>query len=124
MKIVEKPWGREIWIAYENGRYAGKLLEIKAGHRLSLQYHKNKHETLYLLDGKIRFLLEDNAGNLADEVIVPGGVKVVPPGFKHRMEAILDSRFIEFSSPELDDVVRIADDYSRIPGSEQQNRED
>ncbi|MBN1355597.1 cupin [bacterium] len=115
MKTVEKPWGREIWIAYDNGRYAGKLLEIRAGHRLSLQYHQKKHETLYLLDGKIRFLLEDDSGNLVDEVIVPGGIKIVPPGSKHRMEAIRDSRFIEFSSPELDDVVRIEDDYSRIP---------
>ncbi len=114
MKIVEKPWGREIWIAYENDRYAGKLLEIKAGHRLSLQYHEKKHETLYLLDGKIRFILEDENGTLVDEVIVPGGVKVVKPNRKHRMEAISDSRFIEFSSPELDDVVRIEDDYQRI----------
>jgi mannose-6-phosphate isomerase len=114
MKVVEKPWGREIWIAYDNDRYAGKLLEIKAGHRLSLQYHEKKHETLYLLDGKIRFILEDANGNLVDEVIVPGGIKVVTPGSRHRMEAIRDSRFIEFSSPELDDVVRLEDDYRRI----------
>ena len=114
MKIVDKPWGREIWIAYDNGRYAGKLLEIKAGHRLSLQYHEDKHETLYLLDGKIRFVLENETGNLVDEVIVPGGIKVVEPGRKHRMEAIADSRFIEFSSAELEDVVRIEDDYNRI----------
>ena len=114
MKIVEKPWGRELWVAYDNGRYAGKILEIKAGHRLSLQYHEKKHETLYLVDGKIRFLLEDEDGMIVDEVIIPGGVKVVSPGKKHRMEAIKDSRFIEFSSPELDDVVRLEDDYSRI----------
>ncbi len=113
MKIVIKPWGREIWIAYNNGRYAGKILEIKAGHRLSLQYHEKKHETLYLLDGKIRFLLEDENGHYNDEVIVHGGLKVIPPGRKHRMEAIQDSRFVEFSSPELDDVIRIEDDYHR-----------
>lgn len=114
MKIVDKPWGREIWIAYDNNRYAGKVLEIKAGHRLSLQFHTHKHETLYLLDGKIRFVLENEAGILVDEVIIPGGIKVVPPGRKHRMEAIADSRFIEFSSPELDDVVRLEDDYNRV----------
>ncbi len=124
MKIVEKPWGREIWIAYDNGRYAGKLLEIKAGHRLSLQYHELKHETLYLLDGKIRFILEDEDGRLADEVIVPGGVKVVPPGRKHRMEAIQDSRFIEFSSPELTDVVRLEDDYHRVADTVADDSED
>jgi len=115
MKIVNKPWGREVWIAYDNGRYAGKLLEIKAGSRLSLQYHAEKHETLYLLDGKIRFLLEDEHGNIENEVMVPGGLKVVPPNRKHRMEAIQDSRFVEFSSPELDDVVRLEDDFDRIP---------
>lgn len=113
MKIVEKPWGREIWIAHENNRYAGKILEISEGHRLSLQYHELKHETLYLLEGKVRFTLEDESGNLLTEVIQQGGVKIVAPGRRHRMEAIRDSILIEFSSPELDDVVRIEDDYNR-----------
>lgn len=113
MKIVNKPWGREIWIAYDNNRYAGKILEIKQGRRLSLQYHKEKHETLYLLEGKIRFSLEDELGNLQTEVIPQGGVKIVKPGRQHRMEAIRDSILVEFSSPELTDVVRIEDDYNR-----------
>lgn len=115
MKIIEKPWGREIWIAYDNGRYAGKILEIKQGERLSLQYHEKKHETLYLLEGKVRFSLEDESGNLQTEVIQHGGVKTVQPGRKHRMEAIRDSILVEFSSPELTDVVRLEDDYHRIP---------
>lgn len=113
MKIVNKPWGREIWIAYDNDRYAGKILEIKEGHRLSLQYHRKKHETLYLLEGKIRFSLEDDGGTLMTEVLQPGGVKIVRPECRHRMEAIRDSVLIEFSSPELDDVVREEDDYDR-----------
>ena len=113
MKIVEKPWGREVWIAYENGRYAGKILEIKEGHRLSLQYHEKKHETLYLLQGKVRFTLEDENGKLLTEVIQHGGVKIVKPGKRHRMEAIRDSALVEFSSPELEDVVRMEDDYNR-----------
>lgn len=121
MKIVDKPWGREIWIAYENNRYAGKILEIREGHRLSLQFHEKKHETLYLLDGKVRFFLEDENGTVVDEVIVPGGVKIVPPGRQHRMEAIRDSRFVEFSSPELDDVVRVEDDYQRISHNDPQD---
>jgi len=113
MKIVEKPWGREIWIAYDNERYAGKILEIKEGHRLSLQYHERKHETLYLQEGKVRFTLEDQSGKLMTEVMQPGGVKIVGPNRRHRMEAIRDSVLIEFSSPELDDVVREQDDYDR-----------
>lgn len=113
MKIVEKPWGREVWIAYDNDRYAGKILEIKAGHRLSLQYHEVKHETLYLQQGKVRFTLEDDEGNLLTEVIQQGGITIVRPGRKHRMEAIRDSVLFEFSSPELTDVVRLEDDYDR-----------
>ncbi|HPQ39787.1 MAG TPA: cupin [bacterium] len=113
MKIVEKPWGREIWIAYDNDRYAGKILEIREGHRLSLQYHQIKHETLYLLEGKVRFTLEDDNGALMTEVLQPGGVKIVSPHRRHRMEAIRDSVLIEFSSPELEDVVREEDDYDR-----------
>jgi quercetin dioxygenase-like cupin family protein len=113
MKIVKKPWGEEIWIAYDNGRYAGKILKIKKGHRLSLQYHKKKHETLYLHKGKLYFTLEDEKGNLKKWLMKKNETVVVEPGKKHRMEANSDVEIFEFSSPELDDVVRIEDDYGR-----------
>ncbi|HOC91062.1 MAG TPA: cupin domain-containing protein [bacterium] len=113
MKTVDKPWGREVWIAYDNGKYAAKFLEINAGHRLSYQYHKVKHETLYLMEGKVKFTLENASGEIEEHVIEPGEYRVVEPGRKHRMEAVEDSRFFEVSTPELDDVVRVEDDYKR-----------
>ncbi len=113
MKIVDKPWGRELWIEYENGRYAAKILEIKAGSRLSYQYHEVKHETLYLMEGKCLFTLENDEGGIDVDEIGPGEFRVVRPLHKHRMEAVEDCRFYEVSTPELDDVVRVEDDYSR-----------
>ena len=113
MKIVEKPWGRELWLVVTD-RYAAKVLEISKGHRLSLQYHEVKHETLYLYEGRVKFTIEDEAGEMRDIIVTPGDEPVVvPPGRKHRMEALEDSKFFEVSTPELDDVVRISDDYSR-----------
>lgn len=112
MKIVDKPWGRELWIAHTD-KYAAKILEIKQGKRLSYQYHEVKHETLYLLEGKVRFTLENAKGEIEVHDIGPGEIREVNPGRKHRMEALEDSRFFEVSTPELDDVVRIEDDFHR-----------
>jgi len=112
MKIVEKPWGREVWIV-QTDRYAAKILEINKGSRLSFQYHRVKHETLYLFEGKVRFTLENDRGGLDVDDIGPGESRVVAPGRKHRMEALENSKFFEVSTPELDDVVRVEDDYRR-----------
>ena len=112
MKTVDKPWGREVWIVC-NERYAAKILEINAGSRLSFQYHEVKHETLYLFEGKVKFTLQNEKGELDVDVIGPGEARIVEPGRKHRMEALEDSKFFEVSTPELDDVVRVEDDYSR-----------
>jgi quercetin dioxygenase-like cupin family protein len=106
-KIVDKPWGREVWYA-RTDRYAGKVLEVEAGHRLSLQKHEVKHETLYLRAGRIRFTLDDETFEW-----VPGQCVEIPPDTVHRMEALEDSEILEVSTPELDDVVRLEDDYER-----------
>jgi len=108
MKIIEKPWGEELWIAYDNKRYAGKILGIDAGYRLSKQYHKKKHETLYLLAGKAKVLHNEDVLYMK-----PKDILEIKPKEVHRIEAIDDCIFIEFSSPELDDVVRLEDDYNR-----------
>ncbi len=113
MKIVEKPWGKEIWFAYDNGRYAGKILHINKGHRLSLQYHEKKHETLYVESGVLNLVLENEKGELQDNFLKAGDSMVIPTGRKHRMEAVEDCKLFEVSSPELDDVVRLSDDYGR-----------
>ncbi|MGH7459184.1 MAG: cupin domain-containing protein, partial [Longimicrobiaceae bacterium] len=92
-KMVSKPWGREIWYAHEEG-YAGKLLEVKAGHTLSLQKHERKQETLYLHSGRVRFHL-----NGTDHEMEPGSALTVNPGDIHRMEALEDAVFLEVSTP-------------------------
>jgi quercetin dioxygenase-like cupin family protein len=114
VKVVPKPWGEERWLAHTD-LYAGKLLILKKGHRLSLQYHEQKHETQYVDSGRIKYTLGsvDRPGEY-EEVIAPAGTTVMlPPGAIHRMEALEDSRFFEVSTPELTDVVRLEDDYGR-----------
>jgi len=107
-KIVDKPWGREVWYAHTD-RYAGKILEVDAGHLLSLQKHVVKHETLYLLSGLMRFTREDEVFEWR-----PGRAVEIPPDTVHRMEAVEDSVILEVSTPELDDVVRLEDRYGRM----------
>ena len=108
VKEVKKPWGKEIWFA-QSPKYVGKLLVINKGHRLSKQYHRVKHETLYTLRG--RYMMEMN-GIL--KVMMPGSVAVIPPGTVHRMEARFGRVTIfEVSTPEVHDVVRLSDDYGR-----------
>ena len=110
MKTVKKPWGKEIWFAYNNKKYVGKLIIIKKGHRLSKQYHKRKHETLYTDHG--RYIMEFKNRK---RIVRQGETIVLPPGRIHRRYAkFCDVRLIEVSTPELTDVVRIEDDYGRI----------
>ena len=117
MKIVAKPWGREVWFAQAPG-YVGKLLEIKKGHRLSKQYHKVKHETLYTLKG--RYVMELNGRR---RVMKPGSVVTIPPRTVHRMAAPYgDVTLLEVSTPEVWDVVRLEDDYGRARSARRRNR--
>ena len=121
-KIVEKPWGREIWYA-DQSAYAGKVLEVKQGRRLSLQYHERKTETLYLLSGKVLLTFRPIASGetpsaslvtAADQrVWLPGQALHVPVRTIHRFEALEDSVLLEVSTPDLTDVVRLQDDFSR-----------
>lgn len=112
MKIVEKPWGREIWIAF-NDRYAFKIIEFKAGSRSSLQYHERKHETIYVDQGKLKVEADGGDGQLLTFILGSGDVIENPPLRRHRITAIEDVRLFEVSTPELDDVVRVEDDYGR-----------
>lgn len=123
-KIVEKPWGREIWFA-DQKNYAGKILEVKAGKRLSLQYHERKTETLYLMSGRMRLTYrtlnnnEDHAsvkvGSEHEFLWEPRFSVHIPVRTIHRFEAIEDSVLLESSTPDLTDVVRLQDDFSRPP---------
>jgi mannose-6-phosphate isomerase len=106
-----RPWGQEtLWA--KTGTYAAKILEIDAGHRTSLQHHQTKEETLLVLTGIVLAAVERD-GELLNRTLGPGEVLHLPPGTRHRLEAIERATLVEVSTPELDDVVRHEDDYGR-----------
>ena len=110
---VEKPWGWElIWAETET--YAGKILFVRAGESLSLQFHNEKDESWYVLEGRAHVeLCRAGEGILEEEVVVPGAAFRFPPGTVHRVTALEDTRILEVSTPQLDDVVRLEDSYGR-----------
>ena len=115
MRRVEKPWGHEeIWA--ETDDYLGKLLFIRAGHRLSLQHHQIKDETIRVSEGRLEVVLEDDAGELVTWNLEPGDSLRVQPNRKHRFKGITDCYVYEVSTAYPDDVVRHQDDYGRQGG--------
>jgi mannose-6-phosphate isomerase-like protein (cupin superfamily) len=137
MKIIKKPWGQELWIADGTTTpYASKRILFKAGNRTSLQVHEYKIETNYVLSGTgvlhrslepldIKQFLE--SGMTSREVeqyeytferieLTAGVVFNVQPGYVHRVIATTDLEFMETSTTELDDVIRLQDDAGRTHG--------
>ena len=108
VKIVEKPWGRELWVAMEK-EYGGKILEMKKGYTTSLHYHRYKKETIYVLEGVLRIYVPEGESR----EIKAGESVTIEPNDVHRLEAVTDVKLIEFSTPELDDTVRVEDYYGR-----------
>ena len=113
MKIINKPWGKEE-ILEVNDKYMLKKLTMLAGKKCSLQYHNYKKETIYILSGKLRIYKGKNERELESRIYLSGESITLNPGQIHRMEGVEDSVYLEASTPELDDVVRILDDYDRI----------
>jgi len=115
MRIVEKPWGREIWWAHLDGKYLGKILEIKEGNQLSLQYHQIKEETIYVLKGSLTLLCTHHRdGQIKKEILEEGEMFHIPPLSVHRFAAENgDVTLVEVSTDFPDDVVRLEDDYNR-----------
>jgi mannose-6-phosphate isomerase len=109
---VEKPWGHEIWWA-ETPLYVGKFLHVDAGQALSLQLHRQKDESSYLLSGRLRLTRGPSVEELTTEEIGPGFSWRAEPGTIHSIEAIEDAVVVEISTPEIDDVVRLEDRYGR-----------
>ncbi|HPS78211.1 MAG TPA: cupin domain-containing protein [Thermoanaerobaculaceae bacterium] len=114
-RVVEKPWGAEEIFA-ETDCYVGKILTVRAGHELSLQYHRVKDETMRVLEGTCELHVRPvgEEGTLVRLVMGAGDVQHIPPGVVHRLVAVTDVRLVEVSTPELDDVVRLADRYGRV----------
>ena len=110
---VEKPWGWElIWA--ETDQYLGKVLFVKAGESLSLQFHREKDESWFVQSGRAKLEL-GSAGDavLKEEIISAGAAFHYRPGTVHRVTAIEDTTILEVSTPHLDDVVRLEDRYGR-----------
>lgn len=106
---VEKPWGWElIWAHSEH--YCGKILFVREGEQLSLQFHNRKDETIYVHQGRIEIEIGEDA---EPKVVEAGAAFRIRPGMVHRWRALEDSIVLEASTPELDDVVRLEDRYGR-----------
>lgn len=111
-KRIDKPWGYEILWA-ETPHYVAKLLFVRAGASLSLQYHRHKEETMYLESGECWIETGDSEDSLVRVPFPVGHAHHIPPGRLHRITAVTDVRIFETSTPHLDDVVRLRDDYGR-----------
>jgi mannose-6-phosphate isomerase-like protein (cupin superfamily) len=110
--VIAKPWGHElIWARTE--RYVGKILHIKAGEALSLQYHRVKDETIMLLSGRMNLVYFADGEPPRQRELVPREPFHITPGLRHRMIAVEDTDVLEVSTTELDDVVRLEDRYGR-----------
>ena len=110
---VDKPWGYELRWAITD-RYAGKILHVKKGEALSLQYHERKDEYQYVMRGAIDMELGGEDGKLATRRMTPGDTLHITPGTRHRLTAVEDSDILEVSTPEIDDVIRLEDRYGRV----------
>ena len=114
-KRVDKPWGyEEIWARTD--QYVGKIIRIWAGHRLSLQYHQEKEETIRVLDGQLQLHHQQTGpeDSISITQLSPGDAYHIKPGITHRFEATTeDVLLVEVSTTQLEDVVRLEDDYGR-----------
>ena len=112
VKRVDKHWGYELVYA-STDRYCGKVIFVKAGEELSLQFHREKDETLYVQSGRVEFEIGDPGKPVDTEVVGPGRAFHLQPGTVHRLRALEDTVILEVSTPELDDIVRLEDRYGR-----------
>ena len=113
VRRVDKPWGYELIFALTES-YCGKVLFVRAGQALSLQYHEVKDEAWYVQSGRAKLELgEVGESLLKEEVISAGAAFHYTPGTVHRVTAIEDTTILEVSTPNLDDVVRLEDRYGR-----------
>ena len=109
---IDKPWGYELVWAHTD-RYVGKILHVRAGESLSLQYHRRKEETMQVLSGVLSLEVASEGEERRTVRLAAGEGWHLPPGTRHRVTAIEDTDILEVSTPELDDVVRLEDRYGR-----------
>jgi mannose-6-phosphate isomerase len=109
---VEKPWGHEIVFAHTES-FCGKVLYVREGEQLSLQFHREKDEVIYVHEGRIELEIGEPGRAPDIEVVGAGRAFHLRPGIVHRWRALEDSVILETSTPQLDDVVRLEDRYGR-----------
>lgn len=112
-KKIEKPWGWEIHWVPEDKPYMGKILHVRAGCRLSLQYHDEKQESWLLINGQAKVVWEDENGQLMETELKEGKGFTCDLKQKHRLVGITDCDVVEVSTPEIGTTYRLEDDYSR-----------
>ena len=115
MKIVNKPWGKEVWLEL-NDRYCFKRIHLNEGQRTSYQYHNKKIETSYIIEGEVEVWLENDKGEIEKTRMFPGDHYTALPLRKHRVIAVKNAVYLEASSPEVDDIIRINDEFGRPDG--------
>lgn len=123
VKKIIKPWGYEIIFTNANLPYAGKIIHVQAGKRLSLQLHDKKQESWYLLHGRGKVIWENNKGELIETELISGQGYTCKIGQKHRLAGITDCDIMEVSTPEIGTTYRLEDDYKR-PDETEQMRQD
>lgn len=111
-KFIEKPWGSEE-ILEINEQYMLKRLTMKKNHRCSLQYHNKKCETIYVVLGELMITEGESTVNLKSKIYKAGETVTITPKIIHRMEGVTDCTYLEASTPDTDDTVRLSDDYNR-----------
>jgi mannose-6-phosphate isomerase len=111
-KKIIKPWGYELLIE-KNNKYMFKKLLMKKGHRCSLQFHKKKIETIFVVSGNLKIFYGKNRNKLKHKIFKPQDTITINPKMIHRMQAVNDCIYLEASTPEITDVVRLSDDYNR-----------
>jgi mannose-6-phosphate isomerase len=112
IRKVDKPWGFELIFA-KTRKYVGKVLFVKNGEELSLQFHRKKDETIYLNKGHLRFYFGDDRDNLKKINMRTGDSFHIPPHMLHKIIALRNSYIFEVSTPQIRDVVRLEDKYGR-----------
>ena len=111
--VIKKPWGHEELLE-KNKKYMFKKLFMKKGHRCSLQFHKKKIETIFVIKGKLRILYGNKIKKLKKKIFKQYQFITINPKTIHRMEALTNCIYLESSTPELKDVIRLSDDYKRV----------
>jgi len=120
VRRIEKPWGWEIHFVPDNKPYMGKVLHIKAGARLSLQYHDKKEESWWLLSGRAKLLIDNSGGKLEELELKTGVGYSSHIGQRHRLVGVTNCDIVEVSTPEIGTTYRLEDDYSRGDETPQQ----